>query len=258
MAGFAVCCFCGSGIQPGGGALCRRKERDMIKAILWDVDGTLLSFKKAERAAMQSCFDSYGLGQCTEEQLRRYSVLNLDYWKRLERGEITKERLLVERFEKFFAAEGLPCADPAGFNAEYQLRLGDTICFNDDSYRLVESLRGRVGQYAVTNGTRVAQDRKLRRSGLDKLFDGIFISDAVGCEKPGLAFFDYVFAHIPPWGKEEILIVGDSLTSDIRGGNNAGIRTGWYNPDGEENTAGVHVDYELRDLREVLKLVERA
>lgn len=229
----------------------------MIKNILWDIDGTILSFKKAEHAAIQRCFEIFGLGICTEEMLRRYSVLNLSYWKRLERGEITKPRLLVERFEEFFAAEGIECSDPAGFNAEYQLRLGDTICFNDESYQLLKELKGRVRQYAVTNGTKIAQDRKLSRSGLDNLFDGIFISDEVGYEKPSVEFFDYVFSRIPPCEKAEMLIVGDSLTSDIQGGNNAGIPTCWYNPEGEENTRGVRVDYEIKDLREILDILKQ-
>lgn len=230
----------------------------MIKTILWDIDGTLLSFKKAEHAAIQSCFEIFGLGPCTEEMIQRYSVLNHGYWKRLERGEITKPRLLVERFEEFFKNEGVVCGDPAGFNAEYQVRLGDTICFNDEGYDLVKELKGKVLQYAVTNGTKVAQDRKLSRSGLDKLFDGIFISDVVGHEKPAIEFFDHVFARIPTCEKQEILIVGDSLTSDMQGGMNAGIPTVWYNPDAAPNTTGVAVDYEIRDLREILGIIEKA
>lgn len=228
----------------------------MIKVILWDIDGTLLSFKKAEHAAIQSCFETFALGPCTEEMIERYSVLNLSYWKRLERGEITKAALLVERFVEFFENEGVVCGDPAGFNAEYQVRLGDTICFNDDGYELVKGLKGKVLQYAVTNGTKVAQDRKLSRSGLEQLFDGIFISDAVGYEKPAVEFFDRVFASIPPCKKEEMLIVGDSLTSDMKGGNNAGIRTVWYNPQGAPNTNGVAIDYEIKDLREILEILK--
>lgn len=228
----------------------------MIKVILWDIDGTLLSFKKAEHAAIQSCFETFALGPCTEEMIERYSVLNLSYWKRLERGEITKAALLVERFVEFFENEGVVCGDPAGFNAEYQVRLGDTICFNDDGYELVKGLKGKVLQYAVTNGTKVAQDRKLSRSGLEQLFDGIFISDAVGYEKPAEEFFDHVFANIPPCKKEEMLIVGDSLTSDMKGGNNAGIRTVWYNPQGAPNTNGVAIDYEIKDLREILEILK--
>lgn len=230
----------------------------MIKTILWDIDGTLLSFTKAEHAAIQTCFEIFGLGPCTEEMIERYSVLNLSYWKRLERGEITKPRLLVERFEEFFKNEGVVCGDPAGFNAEYQVRLGDTICFNDEGYELVKSLKGRVRQYAVTNGTKVAQDRKLSRSGLGELFDGVFISDAVGYEKPAVEFFHHVFANIPPCGKNEMLIVGDSLTSDMQGGVNAGIPTVWYNPEAAPNTTGVAIDYEIRDLREVLNILNMA
>lgn len=230
----------------------------MIKTILWDIDGTLLSFTKAEHAAIQTCFEIFGLGPCTEEMIERYSVLNLSYWKRLERGEITKPRLLVERFEEFFKNEGVVCGDPAGFNAEYQVRLGDTICFNDEGYELVKTLKGRVQQYAVTNGTKVAQDRKLERSGLGDLFDGVFISDVVGHEKPAVEFFHHVFANIPPCGKNEMLIVGDSLTSDMQGGVNAGIPTVWYNPEAAPNTTGVAVDYEIRDLREVLDILNKA
>lgn len=227
----------------------------MIKTILWDVDGTLLNFHAAEREAIRACFEVFHLGPCTDTMLDRYSVLNAGYWQMLERGEITKAELLVRRFEEFFREERVVCGDPAGFNREYQVRLGDTICFNDGSYELVKGLRGRVKQYAVTNGTKVAQDRKLERSGLDRLFDDIFISDVVGWEKPSVEFFDYVFARIEPCEKSEMLIVGDSLTSDIKGGNNAGIPTVWYNPAGLPNDKGVAVDYEICDLREILDLL---
>lgn len=230
----------------------------MIKAILWDVDGTILNFHAAEREAIRACFDTFALGPCTDEMLARYSALNDSYWKKLERGEITKAELLVRRFEDFFQNEGVICGDVVGFNADYQVRLGDTICFNDESFELLKSLQGRVRQYAVTNGTKVAQDRKLTRSGLDQIFDGIFISDVVGYEKPGREFFDHVFAHIEPCEPGEMLIVGDSLTSDIKGGNNAGIPTCWYNPAGLPNDKGVTVDYEIRDLREIWGILDRA
>lgn len=229
----------------------------MIKTILWDVDGTLLNFHAAERVAIRQCFDTFALGPCTDEMLARYSRLNAMYWQMLERGEITKPELLVRRFEDFFEREGVICGDVAGFNSDYQVRLGDTVCFNDESYDLVKSLKGRVRQYAVTNGTKVAQDRKLSRSGLDQLFDDIFISDVVGYEKPSVEFFDHVFARIEPCEKNEMLIVGDSLTSDIRGGNNVGIPAVWYNPAGAPNDKGVTVDYEIRDLREILEILER-
>ena len=229
----------------------------MIRTILWDVDGTLLDFLAAERAAVKACFRAFGLGECSDEMVARYSRLNTSYWERLETGELTKPQVLRGRFEEFFAAEGVAFDRIDEFNAAYQLSLGDTIRYIDGSYELVAGLRGRVRQYAVTNGTAAAQEKKLARSGLGALFDGVFISDEVGFEKPSAEYFERVFAAIGPVEKSETMIVGDSLTGDIRGGNNAGILTCWYNPAGKPNDSGARVDFEIRDLREIEVLLER-
>ena len=222
----------------------------MIRAILWDVDGTLLDFKAGERAALNAAFLRFGLGRCGEDRIARYSVLNDRWWKALERGEVTKAQLLPGRFREFFAAEGLPFSGSFdAFNEYYQLRLGDTIVFRDDAFALVSGLRGRVAQYAVTNGTRTAQRRKLDKSGLEPLLDGVFISEEVGAEKPSPAFFDAVFRSILPCRREEVLIVGDSLTSDMKGGRQAGIVCCWYDPAGQALPPGIA--YRIRDLREV-------
>ena len=116
---------------------------------------------------------------------------------------------------------------------------------------MVQSLRGKVLQCAVTNGTLVAQRGKLKNSGLDMLLDDVFISDVIGVEKPGKGFFDAVFEKIGNYSSDEVLIVGDSLTSDIRGGNNAGILCCWYNPTGEPVPEGFRVDYDIRSLNEI-------
>ncbi len=141
------------------------------------------------------------------------------------------------------------------FNERYQLCLGDTIVFRDDSYEIVKSLRGKVKQYVVSNGTVVAQEKKLRLSGLGELMDGIFLSEALGVEKPNVEFFERMFETIGPVEKDQVLIVGDSLTSDIRGGNNAGIKTCWYNPDHKERYADVKIDYEIADLHEIYDII---
>lgn len=236
----------------------------MIKVILWDVDGTLLNFAAAEKVAISQCFASHDMGKCTEEMLKSYSAINKKYWEALERGELTKPEVLVGRFREFFEKEDLPVEKAESFNEEYQVRLGDTVVFCDNAFELVKKYKNRVKQFAVTNGTKVAQDRKLRNSGLDTLFDGIFISDVLGVEKPNAGFFDIVFANIGEYKKDEILIVGDSLTSDIRGGNNAGILTCWYNPKklghnkDIQHTQDVCADFEITNLWEIEQILEQS
>ena len=223
----------------------------MIKIVLWDVDGTLLDFGAAERAAIRSLFSEYGLGECTDSMLARYSAVNAGFWQRLERGELTKPQILTGRFEQFFREYGIDTGIVKEFNDRYQLKLGDTIVFRDDSPDIVRSLKGRVRQYAVSNGTIAAQTKKLDRSGLGALMDGVFLSEELGAEKPSRVFFEKVFAEIRPGDPSEVLIVGDSLTSDILGGMNAGIRTCWYDPEGEPVPGGYRPDYVIADLYEV-------
>ena len=227
----------------------------MIRVILWDIDGTLLDFAAAEREAIRSCFAKFGLGECSDEMLARYSAINRQHWEMLERKELTKPQVLVGRFEMFFAQEGIQ-ADCAAFNAEYQVRLGDTVCFHDDSYALVQQLKGRVRQCAVTNGTKIAQQRKLRNSKLDTLLDDVFISEDIGVEKPDVRFFHHVQRSIGDYAPHEVLIVGDSLTSDMQGGNNAGILCCWYNPKSAPVPDHLKIDYNIRDLREILQILE--
>lgn len=228
----------------------------MIKVILWDVDGTLLDFKKAEYAAIKKCFEIFGLGECSDEMIAGYSVINRKYWEKLERGEITKQEVLVNRFRDFFEKEKIQTDCAADFNIEYQKWLGETVCFCDNSYELLKALKGRVKQYAVTNGTKAAQDRKLEKSGFIDIFDGVFISEEVGCEKPGIGFFNHVWDQIGSYEKEEIMIVGDSLTSDMQGGNNAGILCCWYNPNGMKQEAGLKIDYEIENLRQIIDILK--
>ena len=228
----------------------------MIKVLLWDIDGTLLNFLAAEKAAMKKCFEVCGIGECTDEMIERYSKINRKYWEMLERGEITKPQVLIGRFEEFFESEGVVTDYATEFNKEYQVRLGDTICFCDNGYEIVKSLKGRVKQYAVTNGTKVAQDKKLAKSGLVELFDAVFISEEIGVEKPGVGFFEKVWERIGRYEADEVMIIGDSLTSDMQGGNNAGILCCWYNPKGAVNYMGVRVDYEIDNLQKVKEIID--
>lgn len=223
----------------------------MINTILWDVDGTLLDFKAAEYAAIKSLFKVFKLGECTDRMVARYSVINDSFWKRLERNEISKRQVLVGRFEQFFGEYGIDTELAPAFNEQYQQSLGDTIVYRDDSLQIVKDLRSRVKQYVVSNGTIAAQTKKLQRSGLGLLMDGAFLSEEIGFEKPNIGFFQEVFRQIGPSDLSSVLIVGDSLTSDMQGGINAGIRTCWYNPDGLPAPRDKKPDFVISNLHQV-------
>lgn len=233
----------------------RKEKNRMITTLLWDMDETLLNFAAAERAAINALFQEFGFGECSDAMLERYSKINRSYWERLERKELTKPEILVGRFRDFFEAEGLDSTVAAEFNEKYQLSLGDTIVFRDDSYNIVKSLRGKVKQYVVSNGTIAAQTKKLRLSGFGELMDRVFLSEDLGVEKPDILFFKKVFEEIHPEDKSQVMIVGDSLTSDIQGGNNAGIMTCWYNPEQKPYQGDLRIDHEIRDLHEVYDLI---
>lgn len=228
----------------------------MIRVVLWDIDDTLLDFGLAEEYALSRCLEEIGI-RADGDMIRRYSLVNRRRWEALERGELTREEVLLGRFREFFDLEGILCPDIHAFNQAYQLALGDRPVPRDDSLGILRRLRGKVLQYGVTNGTAAAQERKLKSSGLDQLLDGVFISEWLGAEKPSPLFFRPVLEAIPPAEKEEIVIIGDSLTSDILGGINAGIRCWWYNPKGKPNDKGLQPEREIGDLHEAETLIRR-
>lgn len=230
----------------------------MIKYLLWDIDNTLLSFDLAERASMTKGFDKFGLDIGDEKALEVYKNINDKYWKMLEKGEKTREEILTERFEEFFDLYDIAYDDRLvnDFNLFYQEELGKQVFFNDYAEEVLQKLGKDYKQYAVTNGSKVAQSGKLKNSGLDKVFDGVFISEDLGYDKPSLEYFDLVFESIGSKNKDEYILIGDSLTSDMLGSNNAGIKNIWYNPKDFDNKASVKVDYTINNLKEVIKILE--
>lgn len=223
--------------------------------ILWDVDQTLLDFKKSEDYAIRYCFRKFGR-EATGETVAIYSAINEGFWKRIEKGEINKKEALVQRFYQLFQQIGEEEMDAAAFQAEYADALGSVYYYQDDSYELLKSLRGKYRQYLVTNGVTYTQMKKLRLSGFDQLADGIFVSEQIGVPKPYKEFFEKCFSMIPGFCREKALIVGDSLSSDMQGGNNAGIATCWYNPAGFENSLDIKIDYEIKNLNEIWDVLQ--
>lgn len=221
------------------------------KYLLWDVDGTILDFEIAEEVAIKGLFHQFGLGECTDEMLETYSKINRRYWQALERGEMEKEEILVGRFRDFFENEGLNTKIAADFNEAYQLALGDTIVVCDDALDIIKKQKETYELGIITNGTAVAQRKKLKKSGLDTLIDHVFISEIVGYEKPNVKFFDRVISEMNIEDLSQVLIIGDSLTSDIQGGINTGIDTCWYNPKELKNESSISPTYTIKNLHEL-------
>lgn len=223
------------------------------EVLLFDVDGTLLDFELAEKQGIESLLIHFGV-PVTEENRQRYHAINKSYWQRLERGEITREQVLSLRFEEFFGEFGIH-VDGMEVDGLYRESLNNSAELIGGATELLEVLKPRYELYIVTNGVAATQHKRLRASGLEPYFRGIFISEEAKADKPSKKFFEYAFAGMGRRDAGRMLIIGDSLTSDIRGGNNVGIDTLWYNPHGQENTAGVHVDYEAKSLEAVGRLL---
>ncbi len=222
--------------------------------ILWDIDDTLVDFKASESMALRSCYGECGV-ELSDEDIAVYSKINHDYWKLLELGKVVKSEMLVQRFTDFAEYLKQPQIDGVSMNQNYQLALGDHVAMYEDAMAICSELKGKKMQYAVTNGTIVAQRKKLKNSGLDMIFDGVFISDEVGYQKPDVRFFEHCFANIPEFQLESTLLIGDSLTSDMKGGNLAGVDCCWFNPRGEKAPEELDITYEIGELAEIRKIL---
>ena len=227
----------------------------MYKYLLWDIDGTVLDFLAAEAYAVRNLFNKYNLGECSDEMIKTYSKINTKYWQLLEKGEMTKQEILVKRFCEFFELMGIDTAIAEDFNHDYQFALGDCVVFVENAKEILLSQKEKFTIAAVTNGTKTAQEKKLGLSGLDRIFDAIFISENIGYEKPNIEFFDYVFKNLGITNKKEVLIIGDSLTGDMQGGHLAGIDTCWFNPMHKPNTLDFSVTYEIDSLNKINDIV---
>lgn len=219
------------------------------------MDDTLLDFGKAEAAAIRKTFNHVGI-PVSDELIRRYSEINDMQWKRLEKGELTREQVLVHRFDILFEELGLKIPSEM-VQATYEYLLGVGHYFIDGAEELLKALYGRYELYIASNGTANVQERRIKSADIGKYFNGIFVSEHIGYEKPRKEFFDSCFAQIPDFDKEKAIIVGDRLSSDILGGINAGIKTCWFNRKGESPNPEIPADYEIHSLAELPALLER-
>lgn len=238
----------------------------MIKHLLFDLDQTLLDFTISEYKALYDALTSNGF-EFTPELNSYYSEVNESLWKALERKEVTKPFLLVERFrrtikwyeEKYGSLpENLPPIED--INAMYIDSMSKYGIYCEGAEEFIQNvikLRPDLKIQIVTNGTTKTAYGRLKKSGLNKIIDKAFISDVIGVNKPDKQFFDYVLVYLEA-KKDECIVIGDSLTSDIAGAKNAGIKSIWYTR-GVEPTKEVEekysITYSARNYDELLKII---
>lgn len=229
----------------------------MLKHVFLDLDNTILNFTAGEAKALSQALREAEI-EPTQAVLDRYHIINIAHWELLEEGRLTREEVLVRRFEQLFRELGVHHSG-AEINDQYEHLLSLQHEFIPGAEQLLRTLVTRYDLYLASNGAAMVQDPRLDAAGLRPYFKGIFISEKIGADKPSKAFFDYCFAAIPGFRPEEAVMVGDSLTSDIRGGLNAGLRTVWFNPHGKEPRPEIrphHVIHSLAELPPLLKAIQ--
>ena len=225
----------------------------MLKHIFLDLDDTILNFTAGEAKALAQALRESGIDP-TEAVLDRYHLINIAHWELLEEGRITREEVLVQRFEQLFRELGISHSG-AAVNDRYEQLLSRQHDFMPGAEQLLKDLASRYDLYLASNGAAAVQHPRLDAAGIRPYFKGIFISEEVGADKPSKAFFDACFAAIPGFRSEDAVMVGDSLTSDIRGGRNTGLRTVWFNPHGKEPRADIRPDCTIHALSELPSLL---
>ena len=225
----------------------------MFEFLFLDLDETILDFQKAEKNALSKMLQSFGLTP-TEEVLTQYHRINKAHWEALERKELTREQVQLGRFQVLFQMFSMEI-DPKEAARTYEQNLSCGHWFLPGAEEAVKSLSKKYKLYLASNGTAKVQAGRLASAQIAPYFAGIFISQEIGANKPSAEFFEHCFAHIPGFDKEKAIIVGDSLSSDILGGQNAGIATCWVNPHHQARREGIRVDYEIEALSQLEELL---
>lgn len=224
-----------------------------IEFLFLDLDDTVLDFQATERKSIARLLECLGITP-TDEIIRRYHVINLEHWKRLERGEITRAQI-SNRFDVLFAELGVAVSTPE-CERLYRQFLSEGTDVLPGAADALAQLQKKYRLFAATNSTAVVQQGRLAHTGLGVYFEKRFISEEVGANKPDPLFFQRAFAQIPNFDKSKAMMVGDSLTSDIRGGINAGIQTCWINPRHLPVRGDIHPDHQIESICQLEALLE--
>ena len=225
----------------------------MIEFLFLDLDDTILDFHKAERIAISKTISEFGV-EPTEEVLSLYHDINKWHWEQLELGKLTRAEVLVNRFGVLFEKLGKEVDAPKCAKV-YEHNLSQGHWFLPGAEEAVDALSKKYRLFLASNGTSSVQKGRMTSANLYRFFETVFVSQEIGHNKPSKAYFDACFAAIPGFDKEKAMIVGDSLSSDIKGGINAGIKTVWVNPS-HKDCGDIHPDYEIEALSQLEALLE--
>ncbi len=225
------------------------------KTILFDVDGVLLDFDKTEQYALYQTFHNHNI-EFNQELYNLYESINKPLWSKFELGEISKEDVVYTRFVELFKRLNID-KDGIAFEHEYQDQLAQGFFLIDYVVEVLEQLKDHYDLYIVTNGVCKTQYNRLNGTNISQYFKKIFVSEEIGYQKPMKEYFDYVFDHIDHFNKDETIIIGDTIASDILGGINAGIDTVWFN---KKNLPipRLSITYIINDLRQLVDILKES
>lgn len=221
--------------------------------ILFDADETLYDFKKSEREAFKNTMLKFNINYDENYHLEIYKEINSALWKEFEQGLVTQEVLKIERFKRLSKALKIRF-DENEFANSYIENLADASFLYDNSLELIETLNKSFRLAIVTNGLTSVQNKRIRQSNIAKFFDAIVISEEILIAKPNPKIFEHTLKLMNFSDKSKVLMIGDSLSSDIQGGINFGIDTCWYNPNKIINKTSIKPTYEISNFDE-LKLL---
>ncbi|MGB3368007.1 MAG: YjjG family noncanonical pyrimidine nucleotidase [Acidaminobacteraceae bacterium] len=223
--------------------------------IIFDADETLFDFKKSEREALKNAMSEFGVDYDENYHLKIYKPINSAMWTKLEKGLITQEKLKTERFKIFFDKLNLNF-DKDEFASSYMRHLSNASFLYDNSVEVLSKLSKHYKLLIITNGLSLVQSKRIKDSSVSHFFEKIIISEDIGISKPNPYIFEHTLRDVEYSNKSKIIIVGDSLSSDIQGGINFGIDTCWFNPNSLANTKDIKPTYEIDNLMGLSELIE--
>lgn len=223
---------------------------DKYDTILFDIDDTILSFHKAEKYALTKALEKVNI-KANDKIIKHYHRINMSYWEKVEKKLISRDKCVVARFEEFLPLYNVSY-DPAKFEDLYRYYLNKQAFIIKDARKVLTTLSKTHRIYAITNGVKLTQQLRMKKADMNKYFLKSFISEEIGFDKPSYEFFDFVKNNILPFDYSKTIIIGDSLTSDIKLGNNNNVDTCWFNLHKVVNNKNIKPNYVIYYLDELI------